>query len=252
MKRSFLPINELVNEPYAGILGFPRATKRQLQTRIKELESLGITKVSFWGPTRIGTLDILGKGYVGIVILGRLGSKIVAIKIRRTDSQRQTLVDESRLLKKVNQIKVGPKFIASSKNFLVMEYLDGQKISDWVAGVKGSGATKEIKITLAKVLHDCFRLDLAGIDHGELSMISKHVIVGKKVTIIDFESSSLERRVSNITSATQGIYIGSGIAKKVSKIYKVPPKQKIINALREYKQDVSKENYENLLRVLKL
>ena len=44
----------------------------------------------------------------------------------------------------------------------------------------------------------------------------KHVIVGKnKNTIIDFESSSMERRVSNVTSATQAFYIGSGISKIV-------------------------------------
>ena len=251
MKRSFLPVNEIVNEPYSSILGFPRATKRQLNTRLRELKSLGITKVSFWGPTRIGTLEVLGKGYVGIVVLGKLGTKTVAIKIRRTDSQRKNLIDEAELLKKVNEVRVGPKFLASSKNFLIMEYLEGERISDWISNVKKT-AIRETKNTLKKILQDCFRLDMKGIDHGELSMISKHIIVGKKITMIDFESSSTERRISNITSASQALFIGSGIAKKVAQIYKVPSKSKIIKALREYKQDASKENFESLLRVLKL
>jgi len=80
----------------------------------------------------------------------------------------------------------------------------------------------------------------------------KHVIIGKKITIIDFESSSMKRRVSNVTSATQAFYIGSTISKTVNRIYKTPKKEKIISILRSYKQDQSKENFENLLNVLKL
>ena len=103
------------------------------------------------------------------------------------------------------------------------------------------------------MLEDCYRLDQIGFDHGELSNISKHVIVGKtKSTLIDFESSSTNRRPSNVTSATQAIFIGSGIAKKVQKIYKNPSKQKIIDALKQYKQDRTQESFENLLRILKL
>ena len=218
MKGSFLPTSRLLDEPYSGILGFPRATKRQLRARAGERESVGVTRVAFRGPVRIGALDILGKGHAGVVILGRRGGRTVAVKIRRTDSQRRTLAGEARLLGRANRAGVGPGFIAGSRNFLVMEYLDGQKISDWIAGLGGRGAAGEAKATIAGVLRDCFRLDVSGIDHGELSMISKHVIVGKKTTVVDFESSSTGRRVSNVTSATQGIYIGSGIAKRISRI----------------------------------
>jgi len=251
MKRSFLPVEKLASGPHSSILGFPRAAGRQLNARARELESLGVTGVSFEGPTRIGTLNVLGKGHVGVVVVGRLGRRIVAVKIRRTDSQRGGLEDESGLLQKANRVGVGPRFIAGSKNFLVMEYLGGQKISDWAAGLKKT-AVGEAKATLAKVLQDCFRLDMEGIDHGELSTISRHVIVGKKTTVVDFESSSVQRRVSNITSATQGLFIGSGIAKRVASTYRIPTRRQIIRALREYKRDVSEKSYENLLRTLKL
>ncbi len=90
-------------------------------------------------------------------------------------------------------------------------------------------------------------------DHGELSNISKHVIVGKtKSTLIDFESSSTKRRPSNVTSITQAIFIGSGIANKTQKIYKNPPKEKIIENLKQYKQEKTRENFEKLLKILKL
>ena len=70
--------------------------------------------------------------------------------------------------------------------------------------------------------------------------------------MIDFESSSTKRRVSNVTSITQAIFIGSGIAKKVQRIYKIPSKEKIIEVLRIYKQEQSRESFKSLLKILKL
>jgi putative serine/threonine protein kinase len=161
--------------------------------------------------------------------------------------------NESVLLKLVNSVNVGPKMIDVSKNFLVMEYLEGEKISDWMNSLKGIGSTKKLKSIIRKILEDCYRLDQIDFDHGELSNISKHVIVGKtKSTLIDFESSSTNRRPSNVTSIAQAFFIGSGIAKKAQKIYKNPSKEKIIEALKQYKQEKSKENFEELLKILKL
>ena len=78
-------------------------------------------------------------------------------------------------------------------------------------------------------------------------------IVGKnKATLIDFESSSTKRRPSNVTSITQAFFIGSGIAKQTQKIYKNSSKEKIILALKNYKQEKTRENFENLLKILKL
>lgn len=253
MKQFFLPINEFVNEPYSGILGYPKATKIQLKARLKELKQLDIKSVSFVGPTALGKISVLGKGYAGVVVLAKKNNSVVALKIRRVDSQRKSLKDEAVFLKKANSVNVGPKLIAFSKNFLVMEYLPGEKIGKWIEHVNGKGTSKRVKNIIKKVLTDCYNLDKIGLDHGELSIITKHVIIGKsKVTIIDYESSSIERRTSNVTSATQGMLIGSGIAKKIQKIYRVPEKEEIISALREYKLDKSRRNFDNLLKVLKV
>jgi putative serine/threonine protein kinase len=119
--------------------------------------------------------------------------------------------------------------------------------------LKGTGSVKQLKSTIKSALEDCYRLDQIGFDHGELSNISKHVIVGKtKVSLIDFESSSTKRRPSNVTSITQAFFIGSGIAKQSQKIYKNSSKEKIIDALKSYKQEKTRENFENLLKILKL
>ena len=253
MAHSFISIKKFADEPYSKILGYPKATTRQISSRIKELEKLKIKSISFTGPTTLGKLAILGKGYVGVVVLAKKGNKQVALKIRRTDSQRKNMKNESILLKLVNTIDVGPKIFDNSKNFLVMEYLEGEKISNWVNLLHGIGSTKKFKTVVKKILEDCYKLDNLGLDHGELSNVSKHVIVGKiKSTLIDFESSSTKRIPSNVTSITQAFFIGSGIAKKAQKIYKNPSKDKIIEALQRYKKEKTNENFEKLLKILKL
>ena len=253
MPHSFISIKKFTNEPYSKILGYPRATSRQIRSRINELEKLKIKSISLTGPTTLGKLAILGKGYVGVVVLAKKGNKQVALKIRRTDSQRKEMKNEANLLKLVNSVSVGPKMFDASKNFLVMEYLEGIKISEWILALKGSGSAKKLKSTIRHILEDCYRLDQIGFDHGELSNISKHVIVGEtKSTLIDFESSSTKRRPSNVTSVTQAIFIGSGIAKKTQKIYKNPSKEEIISVLKQYKQEKTQESFDKLLKILKL
>lgn len=253
MAYSFISIKKFVDEPYSKILGYPKATNRQIKSRISELEKLKIKSISLTGPTTLGKLAILGKGYVGVVVLAKKGNKQVALKIRRTDSQREGMKNEAALLKLVNSVNVGPKIFVASKNFLVMEYLEGIKISEWMNTLKGVGSAKKLKSTIRTILEDCYRLDQMSFDHGELSNISKHVIVGKtKSTLIDFESSSTKRRPSNVTSVTQAIFIGSGIAKQAQKIYKNPPKEKIIKVLKQYKHEKTQKDFENILKILKL
>ena len=253
MTYSFISIKKFADKPYSDILGYPKATNSQIKSRIRELEKLKIKSISLTGPTTLGKLAILGKGYVGVVVVAKRGNKEVALKIRRTDSQREGMQSEAVLLKLVNSVDVGPKVFGVTKNFLAMEYLQGEKFRDWINVLNGVRSAKKLKFVIKNILEDCYKLDQMGFDHGELSNISKHVIVGKtKATLIDFESSSTDRRPSNVTSITQAFFIGSGIAKRIQKIYKNPPKESIIQALQQYKQEKTQENFKNLLQVLKL
>jgi len=252
MKQSFVKISKITEPPYSDIWVYPKGTKSQIKSRIKELGALGVESISFQGELQVGTISILGKGYVGVVVLGKIGRKKVAVKIRRSDSPRKNLKKEAKLLQITNRCGVGPKLIDFSKNFLVMEYLDGEKIGKWISNLKSKKDSSQIKAVIKKVLEDCYKLDMISLDHGELSRMPKHVIIGKKITIIDFESSSMDRKVSNVTSATQALCIGSRISKIISRVCKIPKKQKMITVLRRYKQEGTRESFENLLSVLKL
>ena len=251
MTQHFQTISVFKKDPYKKILTFPQVTESEITKRMVELRKLGITHISFTGPLQIEKCHILGKGYVGMVVLAKKRSRVVALKIRRTDSPRKNMTNEAKLLKTANKLEIGPKFIKNSKNFLIMEYIDGEKIIDWAK--KSETKAKEIRSVVKNVLRECFLLDDAGLDHGELSTIDKHVIVNKKGnTIIDFESSSVNRKPSNVTGATQGILIGTGLAKIIQKKIKIPSKKKIIALIRVYKKNPTLENFQSLTIGLKL
>jgi putative serine/threonine protein kinase len=253
MQQSFLSTSKLSVEPYLSIIGYPKASKKQVEQRISQMKKMGIDSISFQGDLKLGKLNVLGKGYVGIVVLGKRKNKLVAIKIRRTDSQRKEMKSEAKLLKMANSSKVGPRVIISSKNFMIMEYLKGKKIEVWIKELKGKGRATKLKSVIRKTLEDCYNLDMIGLDHGELSNIGKHVIISKsKTTVIDFESASIKRKVSNVTSATQGIFIGSGISKTIKNIYKIPTKDKMVEVLRRYKHEPTRNNFEKILKILKI
>lgn len=239
----------LASLPYSLVLGYPRATSRQLDSRTAELRAMGITRVSFAGSMRLGTLDVLGKGYSGVVLGARWRRRNVALKIRRTDSPRRTMASEARLLSVANAAGVGPKLFAHSRNALVMEYVEGMRIGDWLRTVRGRGSATRIRGVLRRILESCNALDRTRLDHGELSMISKHAIIkdDDSAVIIDFESASRSRRVSNVTSATQALVIGSALSIHVRRRCKVPERRRIIELLRDYKSTKSDSSFAALL-----
>ena len=251
MTQHFQPISVFKEHPYKKILAFPKVKESEIKNRIVELKKLGISHVSFTGPLQIGKCHILGKGYVGMVILAKKSGNNVALKIRRADSPRKNMSDEARLLKIANKINIGPKFIKNSKNFLVMELIDGEKIIDWAKNSKTK--SKDLYHVINNVLRECYLLDNVGLDHGELSTIDKHVIIGKdRNTIIDFESSSTKRIPSNVSAATQAIFIGTGLAKIIRTKIHVPRRDKIIRLVRNYKKLRTQQSFDDLLHGLKL
>ena len=79
MMQHFQPISVFSKEPYRKILAFPKPKDSEIKKRIIELKKLGISHVSFTGPLQIEKCNILGKGYVGMVVLAKKSGKIVAL-----------------------------------------------------------------------------------------------------------------------------------------------------------------------------
>ena len=210
-----------------------------------------MASVSFEGPVELGGIRVLGKGYAGVVVAARMRGREVALKIRRTDSPRRGMAHEASMLRAANAAGAGPRLISHSRNFIAMELVRGEPVGRWAASLRGRGSAAAFRGMARGTLEACRRLDEAGLDHGELSRITKHVIVsGAGPVIIDFEGASRRRRASNVTSAAQSLYVGSGIARDAARVCRVPPRDRIIGALREYRRDQSPAGFAGLLGAL--
>ncbi len=241
-----IPITRLREEPFASVLCYPKVAKAEIKKRIKELEKLGVTALEFCGEKQVLNVKVLGKGCVGIVVRAYKGCEAVALKIRRTDANRVTMLHEAEMIKRANSVNVGPKLLGVSKNFLLMQFVEGLLLPEWLEKCRGKTRLKNV---LKNVLEQCWRLDKAGLDHGELSHAPKHIIVDiqDKPFIVDFETASINRKPSNVTSITQFFFISGAVADKISRKLVGKDKKAIIETLRRYKADGSRQNFETLL-----
>jgi putative serine/threonine protein kinase len=241
-------VEKLWQEPFASIMCYPKVSKADVEKRLKELVKLGVKALEFSGEKQVQNLRVLGKGCVGVVVKAYRNSKPVALKIRRVDADRAMMQHEAEMLKAANSVGVGPRLLDVSKNFLVMEFVDGCLLPEWLEKCRSK---KRLKAVLRDILEQCWRLDRAGLDHGELSHAPKHIIVDSqnKPVIVDFETASQNRKPSNVTSIAQFLFISGVVAQKIAQKIGEKDREAVIEALRRYKADGSRQNFEALLVV---
>ena len=134
------------------LIAYPHFSEYEYKNRIIEMESLGITSIILSGRTVVNGAHIAGKGCVGIVVKSKAGNKIYALKIRRTDADRKTMDNEVRLHKIANSVGIGPRIEGHTKNLIVMEFVNGQSIIDWIIYNNNSNkSSKTNKITKSKI-----------------------------------------------------------------------------------------------------
>jgi putative serine/threonine protein kinase len=239
-------IENLREEPYASVLCYPKASEAELRNRLEELQKLGVKAVKFAGKTSAFNVPVLGKGYVGIVVKVYLDERMAALKIRRVDADRLGLQDEAEMLAKANSVNVGPKLMSVSANFLLMQLIDGDLLPDWL---KTRREKEHVRGILSEVLEQCWRLDAIGLDHGELSKAPKHLIIDRRGRpfIVDFETASLNRKPSNVTSVCQYLFISGAVSVLLAEKLGEKNKNAIVEALRLYKTCRNRENFEKAL-----
>ena len=248
----FVPLGDLKKEGYAHIVCYPKVDADELSRRLAEMKRLGVEALCFWGNKKVNNVQVLGKGYVGIVVLAKTRSGLAALKIRRTDSGRTGMGHEAEILERVNSVGVGPKMLDCSENLLLIEFVDGQPFPKWVEGVEETeDARFDAKKILKEILEQCWRLDEVGVDHGELSNAPKHIIVRGDggVCILDFESASFQRRVSNVTSVCNYLFMKGLIAEAVRRKVVDVNSDSLLDALKAYKEDRTRNNFERILKL---
>ena len=249
-----IPLKRLREERYCQVLCYPKHDLKEMGRRLKELRKLGVKVVEFTGKKMAFDVPVLGKGYVGIVVAVHTDAGKGALKIRRVDADRNGMQHEAEMLRRANVINVGPKLLNATENFLFMEFIEGILLPRWVEALKGRGTRSRIRLVLRAVLEQCYRLDEAGLDHGELSRAPKHIIVDAFDCphLVDFETASINRRVSNVTSICNFLFIGSQAAKTVKRKLGEVDGKELINALRNYKKYRTREGFKKILDVCRL
>ena len=241
-------LKKLSEEKHGRVLCYPRCEQEELENRLKELEKLKVKALEFTGKKRIHEIPILGKGCVGIVVIAHTNFGRAALKIRRVDADRKGMFHEAEMLRRANDVKVGPRLFDVSDNFLLMEFIKGIHFPQWIELVRESDGWSRIRWVLREVLEQCYRLDNAGLDHGELNNASKHIIVVANdfPCLVDFETASIKRKVSNVTSICQYLFLKSQAAEKVKENLEVDEKE-LIKALRTYKRRHIRGNFNTIL-----
>jgi putative serine/threonine protein kinase len=247
-------LKSLEEPKYRRVICYPKYSAEELKSRLEELGRLKVTALEFTGQKHINDLRVLGKGHVGIVIKARRKDKNIAVKIRRTDADRLTMHHEADMLQKANKVDVGPGFLEVTRNFLLMDYVKGTLFPEWLELLNGEDEREAFGHVLRSALEQAWRLDEAGLDHGELSNAPRHIIVkvDNEPCLVDFETASTSRRVSNVTSLCQYLFLGGSTADLVERMLGGVDDDRLIIALRKYKQERSRENFLNVLAKSKI
>lgn len=185
------------------------------------------------------------KGTTSIVFTGKAEKRKVIIKLERPDSPRKNFKREAEILRFLEGEGITPRLIDygifGKREFLVREFAEGEPLLY---------STPQKKHIL-QILEKTHRLDILGIDHGQIQG-GKHIIINDTVWIIDFEKAGF-RKPKNVTSAMAMMFLNDNVvAKRVREKFHLD--QHFLNslreALREYKKTKNIEKIKELLSSL--
>ncbi|MEM0027657.1 MAG: hypothetical protein QXT53_07890 [Ignisphaera sp.] len=183
------------------VLCYPSGDRRCCYNRLEELDKLGIANVYNFGDVQIGkNVWIVGKGHAAIVVLAQHRFYgLVALKIRRVDSKRDSLEGEAKIIEIAYRTGYAPRLMAYSRDIIVRQYIDGQSLGK----VLKEGYIENIRTAVTSLVKAALELDKNNIDIIELANPVNQVIYicnnMEKPIFIDLETARLYPNPSNIT-----------------------------------------------------
>lgn len=219
---------------YLYILTYPSVSLNAARQRLVELNMLGVDKLMFEGPVEINGVHVIAKGTTGVVVKGVRKDQKVAIKIRRVDANRQSLLSEATKLRLANTVGIGPRLLAASRNFLVWSFVEGIELEEWIP----QADAKDVRKVVRELFRQAIILDSLGLIHQELSRVGNHVMVtpGLQPVIFDFETASLSSSRSNLTQLVNALLIRESlISEKVQRAFNVK-RDYILQIIKVYKK----------------
>ena len=176
--------------------------------------------------TEHSIIQKIGKGYSSEIFLIEIEDKQFVLKKEKAKSTRDSMVEkEARYLQLANAEGIGPKLYAFDvqKKELIMEYIDGYTLNQWL--FKKIPTKKQLELFIEQLLQQAKVLDEIKLDHGQLGGKAKNILVRQDTlspVIIDFEKSSDNRKVHNVSVIQALLYKNkhSALVQKIKEIGK--------------------------------
>ena len=238
-------------EPFIKICERINCPKSYVGLVIRDLSQLSVMLIVNEGGIEFMGIKLLGKGQNGFVFKCLVGNSYYACKVRRFDSSRPSLANEGYYLGLANSVGVGPRLINYTSNVIVMELIEGVTFDTYI----NYASPNDVRLIIKDLLWQCRRLDRIGLAHNELSRSREHIIVsGNKAYIIDFESASVNSKVSNVSQLLNALIMGKGyVQNRVRSIMNIGNNLDDLRyAIKEYKVRRDDESFIEILKLLGL
>ncbi|WP_456436498.1 hypothetical protein [Thermovibrio ammonificans] len=167
------------------LLDYPRGDEGEGRKLLERIESAGVKGLSF-----------VAKGYRGVVFKGSLKGKPVAVKVKRSDAGKDSLLEREFSVLEHLERALGPENPAPKPYLLG----DGFLVEEWIEGLPFERALElyPAALVVTRALEAAHLLDRAGVEHSELKG-EKHLLFdGSRFRVIDFESARFKKRPRNL------------------------------------------------------
>lgn len=194
---------------------------------------------------KVSNIEYFCKGkrgvlYKALLTTGKNKGKEVIIKIQNSETKAENVVEnEAKYLEIVNKKGIGPKlFEASNNKYLIMEFVKGDFINDFI--LKNKKDKKIIKSIIKDILEQMYKLDKLGITKHEMHHPIKHIIVKEDMTpvLVDFERCTKTDKPKNVTQFLQFV-MGLNLVRK----------DKIMKFAEIYKKNPNVQNFQKIIEL---
>ena len=174
---------------------------------------------------------------------GKRGKIYIDKGIAKKVSSNKTIKKEVYWLKLLNKHKIGPELINFKKNYFKYKFAEGDFILEYIEKFDKN----KIKKALIGILKQCRILDKLKINKLEMHHPVKHIIIGRKAVMIDFERCYLTDKPKNTSQFCQFIMNTSReLNRKNIKINK----KKLINKIKIYKNNQNEKNFKEIINLI--
>ena len=191
-------------------------------------------------------LKRFSRGHRGLIFTAKKDKMRIAIKVQRPDSEARTINREADVLRDLNKHRIGPKILFSGDDFFAYKFVEGEFI---VEALK-----KRDKKGVISVLHDVFdqmrTLDVLHYNKEEMHHPLKHVIVGRKTVLLDFERCRKTEKPQNVTQFCQFVTSRS-LAPLLEEKGLESHREAILKLAKEYKKDYEQATFEKLVSLIR-